>query len=186
MRRFFLLCLLPLNLLCAGESNDQNLVTIRLHAEGNEKETETFVVPVTLTNPPKQTFIRKVPILTERDITAFYAFAANDGTVGCYFKLDADGTHKLNQHTVDKLDTMVVAMINGRIACALMVDKRIEDGILYIPSGFLPIEIAKLQAKFPIIGKEKEFEQQKKTAIAKLKEARKNEPKPSPTPKEKK
>lgn len=186
MRRLLLFCLFPLGILCAGQSNDDNLVTIRLHAEGNEKETETFVVPVTLTNPPKQTFVRKVPILTERDIVAFYAFAANDGSIGCYLKLDADGTHKLNQHTVDKLDTMVVAMINGRVASAMMVDKRIEDGILYIPSGFLPIEIAKLQAKFPIIGKEKEFEEQKKTAIAKLKEAKKNQPKPSPEPKEKK
>jgi hypothetical protein len=186
MRRILLFCLLPLAPLFSGETKQGTDVQIRLHAEGQEQEGETFVVPVTLTNPPKQTFVRKVPIVTERDIVAFYPFAAHDGTIGCYFKLDADGGHKLHQHTVEKLDTLVVAMINGRVACAMMVDKQVKDGILPIPSGFMPIEIAKLQTKFPIMGKEKEFDEQKKKALAALKEAQKNAPKPTPKPKEKK
>lgn len=185
MRRFFLLCLLPFAPLLAGESSQGNTVMIRLHTEGLAQEGETFVVPVTLINPPKQTFIRKVPIVTERDIKAFYPFAAADGTIGCYFRLDADGTHKLHQHTVEKLDTLVVAMINGRVACAMMVDKQTKDGILPIPSGFTRMEIVQLQTKFPIMGKEKEFEEQKKKALAALKEAKKNQPKATPEPKEK-
>ena len=75
--------------------------------------------PVTLINPPKQTVIRKVPIVTERDIVAFYPFAAADGTFGCYFKLDASGTNKLMQHTIEYRDTLVVAMVNGRVASAM-------------------------------------------------------------------
>lgn len=185
MRHLFLLCLLPLVPLLAGESKQGNDVMIRLHSEGLAQEGETFVVPVTLTNPPKQTFIRKVPIVTERDIDAFYPFAAADGSIGCYFKLDADGGHKLHQHTVEKLDTLVVAMINGRVSCAMMVDKQVKDGIMPVPSGFLPIEIAQLQTKFPILGKEKEFAEQKKKALAALKEAKKNAPKATPKPREK-
>jgi hypothetical protein len=187
MRRLLLLCLLPLAPLFAGETKQEStLVQVRLHAEGLAQEGETFVIPVTLTNPPKQTYIRRVPIVTERDIVAFYPFAAPDGSIGCYFKLDADGTHKLHQHTVEKLDTIVVAMVNGRVACTMLVDRQIKDGILTIPSGFLPVEIAKLQARFPIMGKEKEFSEQKKKALAALKEAQKNAPKPTPKPKEKK
>jgi len=186
MRRIFLICLLPLATVFAGETKQNNEVQVRLHAEGLEQEGETFVIPVTLTNPPKRTFIRRVPIVTERDIVSFYPFAASNGTIGCYFKLDADGTHKLHQHSVEKLDTLVVGMVNGRIACTMTVDKQIKDGILPIPSGFSPIEIAKLQTKFPIMGKEKEFEAQKKKALAALKEAQKNEPKPTPKPKEQK
>jgi hypothetical protein len=57
------------------------------------------------------------------------------------------------------------------------------DGIMPFPSGFLPREIVELQARYPIMGKEKEFPEQKKKALAVLKEARKQAPKPKPTPK---
>jgi hypothetical protein len=184
MRRIFLFCLLPLTSILAGETNEGNTVQVRLHAEGLQQEGPTFVFPVTLTNPPKQVFLRVVPIVTERDIDAFYPFAAADGTIGAYFKLDADGGHKIHQHSVEKLDTLVVAMINGRVACAMMVDKQVKDGVLFIPSGFLPVEIAKLQTKFPTVGKEKQFDEQKKKALAALKADRKNAPKASPKPKE--
>lgn len=185
MRSLLFFCLLPLAALSAGESPQGSTeVQIRLHAEGLEQEGPTFVTPITLITPPKKIFIRKIPIVNERDIAAFYPFAAADGSIGAYLKLDADGTHKLHQHTVEKLDTLVVAMINGRIASAMMVDKQVKDGVLLIPSGFLPIEIAKLQTKFPVIGREKEFSEQKKKAFAALREARKNQPKPTPQPKE--
>jgi hypothetical protein len=182
MRRLVPFFLLPLLTLEAAEKKP-SAISIRLHAEGNPREGETFVVPVTLINPPKQTVIRKVPIVTERDIVAFYPFAAADGTIGCYFKLDADGTNKLMQHTIEFRDTLVVAMINGRVACAMMVGQKMTDGIMPFPSGFLPREIVELQARYPIMGREKEFPEQKKKALAALKEARKREPKPKPTPK---
>jgi hypothetical protein len=183
MRCFLSLLLLSLLTLEAAEKKKPSTISIRLHAEGNPREGETFVVPVTLTNPPKQTVIRKVPLISERDIVGFYPFAAADGTIGSYFKLDATGTNKLMQHTVEFRDTLVVALINGRVACAMMVGEKITDGIMPITSGFLPQEIVELQARYPVIGKEKEFAQQKKRALAILKEARKQRPKPKPTPK---
>ncbi len=99
--------------------------------------------------------IRNVPIVTERDIVAFYPFHGADGTFGCYFKLDANGTNKLLQHTVEYRDTLVVAIVNGRVACAMMVGQKITDGIMPFPSGFLSREIVELQARYPIIGKRK-------------------------------
>jgi hypothetical protein len=153
MLRLILLWLVPLVGLEAAEKRPA--ISIRLHAEGNPSEGESFVTPVTLVNPPKQTVIRKVPIVTERDIVAFYPFAAADGTIGCYFKLDADGTNKLTQHTIEFRDTLVVALINGRVACVMMVGEKVTDGIMPFPSGFLPQEIVDLQARYPIIGREK-------------------------------
>ena len=184
MFRLVLLSLFPL--LALGAEQKPSTISIRLHAEGNPRDGETFVVPVTLINPPKQTVIRKVPIVTERDIVAFYPFHAADGTFGCYFKLDADGTNKLLQHTVEYRDTLVVGMVNGRVACAMMVGQKINDGIMPFPSGFLPREIVELQARYPIVGKEREFPEQKKKALEVLKEARKSEAKRAkskPTPK---
>jgi hypothetical protein len=87
------------------------------------------------------------------------------------------------QHTIEFRDTLVVAMINGRLACAMMVGEKMTDGIMPFPSGFLPREIVELQARYPIIGKEKQFPEQKKKALAALKAARKQEPKVKPTPK---
>jgi hypothetical protein len=176
MFRLALLFLLPVLAVEASERKPPT-ISIRLHAEGNPREGETFVVPVTLLNPPKQTVIRKVPIVTERDIVSFYPFAAADGTIGCYFKLDADGTNKLMQHTIEYRDTLVVAMVNGRVACTMMVGQKITDGIMTFPSGFLAKEIVELQARYPIVGKEKQFPEQKKKALAALKEARKKESK---------
>jgi hypothetical protein len=182
MRLLLSLLLLPLFTLQAA-AKKPSTISIRLHAEGNPRDSEVFVVPVTLINPPKQTVVRKVPIVTERDIVGFYPFAATDGTIGCYFKLDADGANRLMQHTIEFRDTLVVAMINGRVACAMMVGQKITDGIMPFPSGFLPQEIVELQVRYPVIGKEKEFAAQKKRALATLKEARKQRPKPKPTPK---
>jgi hypothetical protein len=181
-----LLPILLLPLLAFGAEQKPPTISIRLHAEGNPREGEPFVVPVTLINPPKQTVVRKVPIITERDIVAFYPFAAVDGTFGCYFKLDASGTNRLLQHSIEHRDTLVVAMVNGRVASAMMVGQKISDGIMPFPSGLLPREIIELQARYPIIGKEKIFPEQQKKALAVLKEARKvqaKEAKAKPSPK---
>lgn len=184
MRWLLVLVALPLGLFAsAGEKPDT--VSVRLHAEGVESETATFVTPVTLYNPPKETFIRRIPIVTERDFEAFFPFVAPDGTIGAYFKLDADGTHKLTQFTVESQGRLAIALINGRVAGAMLVDKRITDGILHIPSGFTALEVAQLQAKFPTIGKEREFAEQKVLAREAIRKAKASQPKSTPTPKPK-
>jgi hypothetical protein len=132
-------------------------VSIRLLAEGNEREGESFVTPVELANPKKRIFIRKVPILSERDIKAFYPFAGKDGLVGAYFRLDPHGTDKLEQFTTEDRGKLAVVFVNGRVAAALRVDARVTDGILYVPGGILPGELIQLQAKYPIIGRESDF-----------------------------
>ncbi len=53
----------------------------------------------------------------------------------------------------------------------MQVDKKIKDGLLMVPAGFTPLEIAQLQSKFPTIGKEKDFATQKKNALIILKES---------------
>ncbi len=146
---------LALSPLVAGQKPTP--VSIRLLAEGNEREGESFVTPVELTNPKKRIFIRKVPILSERDIKAFYPFPGKDGLVGAYFRLDPHGTDKLEQFTTEDRGKLAVVFVNGRVAAVLRVDARVTDGILYVPGGLLPGEVMQLQAKYPIIGRESEF-----------------------------
>lgn len=148
---------------------------IRISAEADGKEGDTFTTPVVLPGSSKKIFVRKVPIISERDIVAFYPFPAQDGSIGCYFKLDNDGTAKLEQHTAAFRDTLVVPSINGRLATPMQVDKKITDGILLVPDGFTPTEVAQLQTKYPTMGNEKDFKEQKKKAQLLLKEKKKNE-----------
>jgi hypothetical protein len=182
MRR--LLCLLLLSAFSLHAAEEYP-VMVRLSAEADAKEGDTFTVPLVLPNSAKQIVVRKVPIITERDISEFYPFPATDGSgsIGCYFKLDYDGTAKLEQHTTEARDTIVIASINGRVASAMTVDKKITDGIMLVPTGFTPTEVAQLQTKYPTMGKEKDFNEQKKKAQALLKAAKKNAPKPTPKPK---
>lgn len=170
MGRILCLLLLSLSPLVAA---DKYLVTVRLHAEGNSKGGDSFVAEIQLFNPQKKIFIEKVPIISEKDVVAFYPFPAQDnsGSIGAYFQLDANGTNKLEQHTTASRDTLDVVLINGRVGPAMQVDKKIKDGLLMVPSGFSPLEITQLQTKFPIIGKEKEFATQKKNAMTILKES---------------
>lgn len=156
VRLLVLLALVSPCLLSAGEKKPPP-VTIRLHNQGDEKEGESFVTSIELTNPPQKIFIRKVPIVTERDIKAFLPFPGRDGMIAAYFRLDADGTNKLAQFTNDRKGEIAVLLVNGRVASAARVERGVNDGILYVPGGILPNEIAALELKYPIIGREKEF-----------------------------
>lgn len=163
MRQMFLL--LAAALACAplaarAGANKPSPVSIRVFCEGNEKEGESFVTPVEFTNPQKRVFLRKVPIVTEKDFVSFYPFPGRDGMVGAYFRLDAHGADKLDQFTTEDRGKLAVIMVNGRVAAALRVDERVKDGILFVPGGVLPNEIVLLQTKFPVIGRESEFGKQ--------------------------
>jgi len=134
-------------------------VTVRLHGEGKEQEGPSFVTSIELTNPAKKIFIRKVPAVNERDIKAFYPFPGHDGLIGAYFRLDAHGTNKLDQFTIEEKGKLAVVLINGRVSAALHIENRVGDGILFVPGGIKPDEIVLLEQRFPVIGRESQFGQ---------------------------
>ena len=132
-------------------------VTIRLHGEGNQKEGDSFVSEIELKFPAKKIYIRKVPVITERDIKSFLPFPGENGMVGAYFRLDPHGADKLQQYTTEDRGRLAVVLVNGRVACVLQVVKPVTDGILYVKSGLQPEEIPRLAQKYPVIGRETEF-----------------------------
>ena len=132
-------------------------VSIRVFCEGNEKEGESFVTPVELANPKKRVFLRKVPIVSEKDFVSCLPCPGRDGMIGSYFRLDAHGSDKLDQFTTEDRGKLAVIMINGRVAAALRVEERVKDGILFVPGGLLPNEVELLQLRYPVMGRESEF-----------------------------
>ena len=137
------------------------ITTIRLHCEGSSTDGPSFVTELELADGRKIP-IRKVPAVNERDITAFYPFPGNDGLVGAYFRLDAHGSNKLHQLTVEDKGRTAVVLVNGRPASVLKLSGTVGDGILYVPGGLLPQEIVALESKFPVIGRESEFGKKKR------------------------
>lgn len=156
-----------------GRSSKEPPMMLRLHGEGAEHEGEAFVVPVQIPAMQRKVFIRKVPIVSEKDIRAILPFTAPDGSLGCILQLDRSGSERIEQHTSAARDSVVVAMVNGRLASAMRVDRKIQDGIVTVASGLTPGEILILQARYPTLGKEKDFPRQKKDALAALAKAEK-------------
>lgn len=140
-------------------------VAIRLHCEGSPTDGDSFVTELTLNDGTKLP-IRKVPVVNERDIKAFYPFPGNDGLAGAYFRLDAHGSNKLHQLGVEDKGRTAVVLINGRPASILKISGTVRDGILYVPGGLLPQEILQLEKHFPLIGRESEFGKKKRAPKA--------------------
>jgi hypothetical protein len=144
-------------------------LTIRVHCEGTPSDGSSFVTDLELSDGRKIS-IRKVPVVNERDIEAFHAFPGIDGLAGAYFRLDAHGANKLQQLTVEDKGRTAVVLINGRVASAMKITGTVNDGILYVPGGFLPQEVQALESRYPGIGRESEFG----------KKPRQSKPKPAP------
>jgi len=144
----------------AGAKPKQQPLTIRFHAEGKEDTSGKFTVPITLTIPPKKTFIEKIPIVSERDLSAFVSFPGTTGGYGVYLRFDTHGTNIIEQFTMSRQGELAIALVNGRVVAALKVDKPIHDGILVIPGGLTPEEVAALARDYPQIGRESEFKKQ--------------------------
>ena len=138
------------------------LPAIRLHGEGSATDGGSFGSEIQLANPPKKIFMRKVPVVNERDFKAFYPFPGHDGLSGAYFQLDAHGANKLHQFTVEDRGRLAVVLVNGRVAAALKVDAPVKDGILMVPGGIAPEEILQLQKHLPVIGAPEEGKKSRK------------------------
>ncbi len=178
----------------------EDQITITLNPEAGPQEGSQFVAPVTLINPPLQTFIRRVPITNHRDIVAFYPFRAADGSLGPISSWITTAGPRSSSTPSRRWTRWRVFMVNGRPACAVKISKKIIDGIITMPGGMTPKEVVLLETKYPTIGQEKLFKEQKKNAQALIaqqakidKEADKASktksaptPKPSKPPKKKK
>jgi hypothetical protein len=126
--------------------------TVRFHTEANQQDTEQFAVAISLQNPPRKVYMQKIPFLSENDVDAIYPFAAQDGTMGCAFKFNYHGTLELDTQSIMRRGTVILGYINGRFVTDMLIDKRVSDGILTIPSGLTPVEIASLQKRFHTLG----------------------------------
>jgi len=152
MKTFRCLALLILALALAGFAKKKEALSVTFHVETNSRDTSSFALPVNLKNLGRQSYIEKMPSITEREISRIFPFSASDGSMGCAFILDDHGRVWLDTLSVEKRGMALVAMVNGRIVCDMLIDKRVADGIITIPNGLSDQDIVILTKKFKVAG----------------------------------
>jgi hypothetical protein len=153
MKLRWLLPLLMLAFLGAAKKSPQ--ATVRFHTEANPKDTDSFAMPVMLSNPPRQAFVSKIPNLSERDVVAIYPHPAPDGSMGCAFKFDDHGRIGLDTLSTENKGQSIVVLVNTRQILDMPIDKRITDGIIDVPYGLTQDDILRLLKKFRVMGETK-------------------------------
>ena len=112
-----------------------------------------FAARVTAGNPPRSLIVEKIPSISEHDIASFYPYKAADGTFAVAFQLDLHmGPPCLEALSAQNRGRYILAAVNAHPVALLAIDKRISDGIIYIPSGLTLEEIHKLGESFSLMG----------------------------------
>ena len=173
MRYFrFLLPLLALGFIAAAKKPQ---LTIRFHSEANPVSGSEFTMQSKLPNSSRSICLSKIADISENDIVAVYPFP-NNGSMGCAFKLDLHGRIALETLSQEHHGGMLFGFVNARVVTAMMIDRRISDGIIVIPQGLTPAEIVLMKKSFPTLGENKE------TARGKKNQASGTTPAPLPIP----
>lgn len=149
------LLLLALALCSLGFAKKQ-VITVRFHAEANERDGQPFAMPVQFRNPERKGFASQIPAISERNIEAIFPFRAADGTGGCAFRLDNFGRTALEEMSLSNRGASVVVFVGTKVGTHqvvdMIIDRVIRDGIISIPRGLTDLEIATLEKEFKIMG----------------------------------
>lgn len=158
MRQLRLLACLAAVLACFTGMAKKPAFTVRFHVETIGQDTERFAQPVSLTNPPRQTFIEKTPVIFERHIVGIYTYPAPDGTFAAVFKLDSAGRIALESVTTQKRGRALVAFVGTKKGSHqvtdMVIDRPVLDGIIVIQQGLTALEVEALKKQFkPVLPK---------------------------------
>src|SRR5881392_2874741 len=146
---------LILALFAVSVAGKEQHCTFRVHAEANSNDTAVFSSSVRALFSGKQVAIERMPRLSERDVVAFYPYAAGNGNYGALFQLDEHGRIALDALSIERRGSLLFVLINGRLITELEIDKRISDGKIYIASGLTAADIESMKKDWRLIGKSK-------------------------------
>jgi hypothetical protein len=133
----------------------QRHCTFRVHAQANPRDTEVFATSVRAQISGKDVAIEKTPWISERDVTAFSPYPAQNGTYGVLIQLDEHGRVVLDTLSVEHRGSFLFVFVNGRFVTQLQVDRRVSDGKIYIPSGLTAADIDLMKKDWRLIGQGK-------------------------------
>jgi hypothetical protein len=136
------------------------LLTFHLQAEEGDNPKMTFPQ----LTAGKQLVFRRLPEVGTRDIASFNAFPSRDGDgYGLLLQLKPGAVNRISAVTNMSQGRWLLAMVNGRTADAVLIDKPVNDGQLVIWKGVSEAEVAQLDQTLPRIGEAKPRGAAKKT-----------------------
>jgi hypothetical protein len=144
--------LLPLLALAFLGVASQPKVTIRFHTQASSNSGASFAVATTVPGSSTPITISKIADISETDVMAIFPFPAEDGSMGCAFKLDTHGRFKLASLSQEYRGTLLLGFVNGRAVTAMLIDRKVADGVITIPRGLTGKEIALMRKSFPTLG----------------------------------
>jgi hypothetical protein len=148
----------PLPLHASGKKGDPTGISFHLQAEQSDNPKMVFTQA---TNGQMLSY-RRLPEINTKDIQSFAPFPSRDGDgYGALLVLKPAAKNRWAAVSAANINRWLVAMVNGRIVDAVMIDKQIEDGQMVIWKGIGEAEIAAFDEMVPRIGEEKPRGKQK-------------------------
>lgn len=127
---------------------------ISFHMQGDPTDHEKMIFPQ-LTNGQELVYRRNPEFMT-KDIAAFNPFPSQDGEgYGVVLQLKPGAKNRLAAVTSANTGRWMIAMVNGRLVDAVLIDKQVEDGLLVIWKGIGGAEIEAFDSQVPRIGEKK-------------------------------
>ncbi len=123
----------------------------RVHAQANEHDTDVFATAVKGKVSGKDIAIEKAASISEDEVVAFKVYQAPDGTLGALLILDDHGRDALEGVSVEHRGQHLYIILNGRVVTESLVDKRISDGKIYIPSGITIADLRLMKKDWKLI-----------------------------------
>ena len=153
-----ILAVTGLMLLGSGQRSSNSPIFMSFHLETTREEYPKFAEAIKMGNPAQQYYFAKMPVVTDRDVSWFYPFLADDGsTYGAAFKLNRPGTDKLTQVSTTPTNQGKLIGINvqglsrkqGPIRSYIQIDRGVSDGVIVIWSGLTDQHLRVFTQRFP-------------------------------------
>jgi preprotein translocase subunit SecD len=142
-------CALPAA--AGGKKGDNAGISFHLETEegGNPKMVFQQLVA------GKERWFTTTPEISTRDIASFSPFPSQDpGSYGVALQLDRRGSNRLGALTTANKDKFLVAVVNGRVVDAVIIDKQVSDGMMIIWKGVTLPEIKAFDKVKPRLGED--------------------------------
>lgn len=135
-----------------GKKGDATGISFHLQADPTDNPKMIFQQ---MTNG-QQLVYRRNPEISTKDIAAFNPFPSQDGEgYGALLQLKPSAKNRFSAITNASVNRWMVAMVNGRVVDAVIIDKQVDDGYVVIWKGIGQAEIDAFDAMVPRIGEKK-------------------------------
>lgn len=145
------LLMLPSASLAGGKK--QPPVSVSFHIQGDAGEGNKMVFPFTTAG--QEIYFRKHPEFSAQDVVAFQSFPADDpASYGLVLQLNKVARQRLAAMSASNNGKFLLAMVNGTVRDAVLIDRQVDDGLLVIWQRIGAAEVRAADMLMPRIGED--------------------------------